>query len=92
MRINFLLDRDGVDWNVTESSNIRVSITGKLSCKRADFEKELESIGITVGSINNDTKYLITDDSNSSSEKNKKADKLRIKKITEADFRKLFNI
>lgn len=92
MRINFLLDRDGVDWNVTESSNIRVAITGKLSCKRADFEKELESIGIAVCSINNDTKYLITDDPNSSSEKNKKADKLGIKKITEADFRKLFNI
>lgn len=92
MRINFILDRDGIDWNVTESSNIRVAITGKLSCKRADFEKELESIGITVGSINNDTKYLITDDPNSSSEKNKKADKLGIRKITETDFRKLFNI
>lgn len=92
MRINFILDRDGIDWNVTESSNIRVAITGKLSCKRADFEKELESIGITVGSINNDTKYLITDDPNSSSEKNKKADKLGIRKITESDFRKLFNI
>lgn len=92
MRINFILDRDGIDWNVTESSNIRVAITGKLSCKRADFEKELESIGITVGSINNDTKYLITDDPNSSSEKNKKADKFGIRKITEADFRKLFNI
>lgn len=92
MRINFLLDRDGIDWNVTESSNIRVAITGKLSCKRADFEKELESIGISVGSINNETKYLITDDPNSSSEKNRKADKLGIKKITEADFRKLFNI
>lgn len=92
MRINFILDRDGIDWNVTESSNIRVAITGKLSCKRADFEKELESIGITVGSINNDTKYLITDDPKSSSEKNKKADKLGIRKITESDFRKLFNI
>lgn len=92
MRINFILDRDGIDWNITESSNIRVAITGKLSCKRADFEKELESIGITVGSIKNDTKYLITDDPNSSSEKNNKADKLGIRKITEADFRKLFNI
>lgn len=92
MRINFILDRDGVDWNVTESSDIRVAITGKLSCKRADFEKQLESAGISVGSINNETKYLITDDPNSSSEKNKKADKLGIKKITEADFRKLFNI
>lgn len=92
MRINFILDRDGIDWNVTELSNIRVAITGKLSCKRADFEKELESAGISVGSINNDTKYLITDDPNSSSEKNKKADKLGIRKITEDDFRKLFNI
>lgn len=92
MRINFLLDRDGIDWNVIESSNIRVAITGKLSCKRADFEKELESIGISVGSINNETKYLITDDPNSSSEKNRKADKLGIKKITEAEFRKIFSI
>lgn len=92
MRINYILDRGGIEWSITESSNIRVAITGKLSCKRSDFEKELESIGLQVGAINSETKYLITDNPFSSSDKNKKADKLGIQKITEADFRKLFNI
>ena len=92
MRINYILDRDGIEWSITESSNIRVAITGKLSCKRSDFEKELESIGVQVGAINSETKYLITDNPFSSSDKNNKADKLGIQKIKEADFRKLFNI
>lgn len=69
------------------TSNGRVAITGKLSVKRSDFEKELKSHGWMVGEITKDTDYLITDNPNSSSSKNKKADQLGIIKITESEFR-----
>lgn len=69
------------------TSNGRVAITGKLSVKRSDFEKELKSHGWVVGEITKGTDYLITDNPNSSSSKNKKADQLGIIKITESEFR-----
>lgn len=68
----------------------KVAITGKLSVKRSDFEKELRDKGYTPGDISKDTKFLITDDPNSSSSKNKKADQWGIVKITEEDFRKKY--
>ena len=58
--------------------------------KRADFEKILIEHGFTVSGINKDTVYLITDNPNSGSSKNKLADKFGIKKITEEDFRARF--
>ena len=58
-----------------------------MSVKRADFEKELISAGFTPANIGKDTKFLITDDPNSSSSKNKKADKWGIPKITQQEFR-----
>ena len=68
-------------------SNGKVAITGKLSVKRSDFEKELKAHGWMVGDISKETAFLITDNPNSSSSKNKKADQFEIKKITEAEFR-----
>lgn len=68
----------------------KVAITGKLSVKRSDFEKELRSIGFTPADICRESVYLITDNPNSSSSKNKKADSWGIKKITEAEFRALY--
>lgn len=68
-------------------SNGRVAITGKLSVKRSDFEKELKAHGWMVGDISKETDFLITDNPNSSSSKNKKADQLGIEKITESEFR-----
>lgn len=89
LRLNLIINK--VDWNVnqitTTSSLGKVAITGKLSIKRADFERQLRSAGYTVGDITKDTKFLITDDPNSSSSKNKKADQLGITKITEQEFR-----
>ena len=72
---------------VSIESNGRVAITGKLSVKRSDFEKELKAHGWMVGDISKETDFLITDDPNSSSSKNKKADQLGIEKITESEFR-----
>ena len=74
----------------TVTSNGKVAITGKLSVKRSDFEKELKSHGWAVGDISKNTSFLITDNPNSSSSKNKKADQLGITKITEAEFRSIY--
>lgn len=81
-------------WNRIEFKNAaetkgKVAITGKLSVQRKVFEKELAEAGWTCGDISKETKFLITDNPNSSSSKNQKADKLGIQKITEAEFRKL---
>lgn len=67
-------------------SMVSVAITGKLSMKRAEFEKILNNHGYKVTGVNKDTRFLITDDPNSSSSKNKLADKLGVTKITEKDF------
>lgn len=85
-RLKYLKDRISQIELEVESSG-KVAITGKLSVKRADFEAELRAKGFTPGDIAKDTKFLITDDPDSSSSKNKKADKWGIVKITEADFR-----
>ena len=72
---------------ISVESNGRVAITGKLSVKRSDFEKDLKAHGWMVGDISKETDFLITDNPNSSSSKNKKADEWGIPKITEYDFR-----
>ena len=65
----------------------KVAITGKLSVKRSVFEEELRNAGYIPGNIAKDTKFLITDDPNSNSSKNAKADEWGIQKITEEEFR-----
>lgn len=89
-RLKYIEDR--IIWEPqTTSSDVadkgKVAITGKLSVKRADFEKELRSAGYTPAEISKDTKFLITDDPTSSSSKNKKADAWGIEKISETEFR-----
>lgn len=66
---------------------IKVCITGKLSCKRSQFEQFLKEHGYVNAPIGKDTKFLITDDPNSGSSKNKAADKLGVEKISEQEFR-----
>ena len=69
---------------------IPVVITGKLSVPRKEFEIYLNENGYEVkGSISKDIKYLITDNPNSMSSKNKKASELGIEKITEAQIREI---
>lgn len=85
-RLRFISNR--IIW-ISNDTEIRgkVAITGKLSVKRSEFEKELKSHRWMVGEITKDTDYLITDNPNSSSSKNKKADQLGITKMTESEFR-----
>lgn len=70
-----------------EVSKGEVVITGALSIKRSEFEKTVRDKGYTpAGAIKKTTKYLITNDPNGSSSKNKKATELGIPKVTEAEF------
>lgn len=72
---------------------IPVVITGKLSVPRKEFEEYLNVNGYEVkGTITKDVQYLITDNPDSGSSKNKKADELGIRKITEAGIRTLIKI
>lgn len=87
-RLRFVYNR--IVWNSSSNSaevKGKVAITGKLSVKRSEFEKELKLAGWSVGEISKDSKFLITDNPDSSSSKNKKADEWDIPKITEYDFR-----
>ena len=65
-----------------------VVVTGKLeSMKRADFEELINRCGWTLqAAISGTTDYLVTNFPNSGTTKNKKADQLGIKKVTELDF------
>jgi DNA ligase (NAD+) len=65
-----------------------VAVTGKLSMPRNRFEKILNENGISLGTISKNTKYLITNESSSSS-KYLKAKKHGIPIITELDFIKM---
>lgn len=86
-RLQYVIDRIVYpDSNPTRSKG-KIAITGKLSIKRADFEKELVNAGYTPAEISKDTLFLITDNPKSSSSKNLKADNWGVPKITEAEFR-----
>lgn len=84
-RWKFIEDR--IIWKTASKELVKVAVTGKLSVKRAKFEEELSKIGYVIGELSKDTKFLITDNPNSSSSKNKKADQWGITKISEAEFR-----
>lgn len=91
LRLNLIKDRIGIkdDNNVdsTESKG-EVVITGKLNtCKRSEFEKIIIDAGYSLApAVKKGVIYLITNTPNSGSSKNKKADELGIKKITEEEF------
>ncbi len=64
-----------------------VCVTGTLSIKRAKFKEILEQHGWTmVDKVYSNIDYLITNTPESNTSKNKKADELKITKITEKDF------
>lgn len=91
-RLNYI--KENLVFEDTSSNNekIKVAITGSLSVPRKQFEQLLNDNGFVLGDITKDTKYLITDNPDSGSSKNAKADKLGVTKITEADFRAKFNL
>lgn len=85
-RLNFISHRI-VDIGMTLIQYTPVAVTGKLSVKRSQFEAELKQAGYIIEDVSAKTIVLITDDPNSGSSKNQKADKLGVPKMTEADFR-----
>ena len=83
-RINYEYDK--------KEELIPVVITGKLSVPRKEFETYLNENGYEVkGAITKEVKYLITDNPQSGSSKNKKADELGIEKITEEQIRNMID-
>lgn len=68
----------------------KVAITGRLSVPRAQLEKELKYAGFEVSDVKKDTKYLIIDDLESTSSKNKNAIRFGITRLSEAEFRSRF--
>ena len=90
-RLIYVRDRVSYKEVVNKSELIKVCVTGKLSCKRSDFEKWLVEHGYVNTGIGKDTFVLITDDPNGSSSKNKKANELGIRKMSESEFRNMVN-
>jgi DNA ligase (NAD+) len=71
--------------------NIKVCITGELSAKRSEIEKQIKNNGgIIVSSVTTQTNYLLTNEKESSSSKFKKAKELGTPIISEKDFTKTF--
>lgn len=85
--------KDRIDYTHEEIKElIPVVITGKLSIPRKQFESYLNDNGYEVKSaITKDIKYLITDNPDGTSTKNKKANELGIEKITEETIRTIIN-
>lgn len=80
----------------TNSSNSldgqKFCITGTLSMKRSDLQKMIkENGGQSVSSVSSNTDYLITNDTESSSSKFKKAIELDIPIINESKFIEMIN-
>jgi DNA ligase (NAD+) len=74
-------------------SGLNFVITGALSVKRNDFEKEINNLGGKIQkSVNKKTDYLITDNPTTVTIKNEQADKLGIEKISEQQFYDRFNL
>ncbi len=70
----------------SELTGKKICITGALSRKRDDIEKDLKSFGaIPVGSVSKNTDYLVTNDQSSGSSKLKNAQKLGIPILTEEE-------
>lgn len=84
LRLSYLLDK--INTLPETETKGEVAITGKLSMPRNKFEELLKLNGWELGDLKKKTKFLITDDPNSNSSKNKKADQWSIPKITEKEF------
>lgn len=74
------------------AETIKVAVTGSLeSMKRSAFEKYIESYGYELSSSIKSCKYLITNNPNSGSSKNKDAQKYGVEIITERAFLNMLN-
>ncbi len=89
-RLRYIQDRIIKPENKEIEFKGNVCITGKLSVKRKEFESILEANGYKSTSISKSTFCLITDDPDSNTEKNKKANQWNIPKMSEEEFRKQY--
>ena len=81
--------------NVEKLKDLTFCITGKVHIwkNRDELSKEIEKLGGKVtGSVSKNTNYLINNDVNSTSATNNKAKELGVQIISEADFKKIFDI
>lgn len=75
------------DKNINEYELKYVAVTGSLNTmKRKDFESYIKQYGYELSSNLKKCEYLITNDPNSGSSKNKQAKEYGVKIITEVDF------
>lgn len=71
----------------SSTETVKVAVTGSLeSMKRSAFEKYIQSYGYELSSSIKSCKYLITNNPNSGSSKNKDAQKYGVEIITEKEF------
>lgn len=76
--------------NKLSLNDLSFCITGALSRPRSYYENEIEKYGgKIVGSVSKKTNYLVTNDTNTNSAKNKKAKELNINIINEEELLKL---
>lgn len=80
-----------VTWEETNSTTLSkfVAVTGSLSISRKEFEVKLNAKGYGVTDNIKKAEYLITNDPNSGSSKNKKAKELSVPVVTEEEFWRL---
>lgn len=80
-----------VMWEETSSTTLSkfVAVTGSLSISRKEFEVKLNAKGYGVTDNIKKAEYLITNDPNSGSSKNKKAKELSVPVVTEEEFWRL---
>lgn len=87
-RLVFIKNR--IVYSTPSEHRGKVAITGRLSVPRAQLEKELKSAGFEISDVKKDTNYLIIDDLDSTSSKNKNAIRFGITRLSEAEFRSRF--
>ncbi len=77
----------------TPFSGKKICITGSLTEKRSVIEENLRKLGaIIVGSVTKNTDYLLTNETESSSSKFKKAEELGVPKISEEKLKEMVSL
>ena len=93
---NYLQIKENIkEDNELKLKNLTFCVTGKVHIwkNRDSLSAFIESLGGKVtGSVSKNTNYLINNDINSTSAKNKKAQELDIPILSEEDFKKIFDI
>ena len=90
--VNMIATKNEVNDN-DMVSGLSFCITGALSLPRKEYELHIEKNGgKNVSGVTSKTDYLVTNDPTSGSSKNKKAQQLGVKIITELELRELLNL